>query len=525
MNMHEERVDVLVVGGGAAGLSGALTLGRARRRVLVVDAGEPRNAPAAHMHAYLGHDGLPPAELLSRGRAEVEAYGVRVVDGRVTAARREGGDFLAEVVTGSGTTTVRARRVLVATGLVDELPPVDGLRERWGRDVVHCPYCHGWEVRDQRIVLLGSVHQALLWRNWTDDLTVVPATPPTAEEATKLSARGIRVVEGRAAALEVDGDLLTGVRLASGEVLAAHVVAVGVPMRPRLDGLTGLGLAAEEGLFPGSSVLATGDRGQTAVPGVRAAGNVTDLSAQVVVAAAEGQAAAAMMNLELVEEDTLAAVRAADHETFASATHGQPPTGRAFWEERYRTAPRVWSGRPNRVLETEAADLAPGTAVDIGAGEGGDSVWLALRGWDVTAVDIAQGALDRVAEFAAEQGVAVRTEQADAGDWDADGRRYDLVTSHFLHPEPGGRDALFRRMAEAVAPGGTLLIVGHHPHDMHLRDGLGALEDWFMTAEQIAALLDPADWEIQVAEARDRVERHGDQEHDVRDAVLRARRR
>lgn len=528
--MHE--VDVLVIGGGAAGLSGALTLGRARRSVLVVDAGEPRNAPAAHMHGFLGHDGLPPAELLARGRAEVEGYGVRLRRGRVRAVRAEGTGFVAEIadLTGAsaastgvteastgasaepaGTTTVRARRVLVATGLVDDLPEVEGLRARWGRDAVHCPYCHGWEVRDRRIVLLGSVHQALLWRNWTAELTLVTATTPEADDLAKLAALGITVVEGVPAAVLVEADAVTGVRLASGRVLAAEVVATGAPMRPRLDGLAGLGLVAEQGPFPGSSFLPTGDRGQTVVPGVRAAGNVTDLSAQVVVAAAEGQAAAAMLNMELIEEDT------------ARAVH-RPPTGRDYWEDRYAGSERVWSGRPNRVLETEAATLTPGTAADIGAGEGGDAVWLATRGWDVTAVDIAQGALDKVAALAAEQGVAVRTERADAGEWD-DGRRYDLVTSHFLHPEPGVRDDLFRRMAAAVAPGGTLLIVGHHPHDRHLRDGLGALEDWFVTAEQVAALLDPDEWRIEVAEARPRTEQHAGREHDVADAVLRARRR
>ncbi|MEV7973175.1 methyltransferase domain-containing protein [Cellulomonas sp. NPDC089187] len=520
--MGENRVDVLVVGGGAAGLSGALTLGRARRRVLVVDAGEPRNAPAAHMHAYLGHDGLPPAELLARGRAEVEAYGVRVVAGRVTRIQREGADFRAEV---AGLGPVWARRVLVATGLVDELPAVDGLRERWGRDVVHCPYCHGWEVRDRRIVLIGTLHQALLWRNWTADLTFVTAEPLTSQDGERLAARGVRVVEGRPVSVRVEQDVLTGLRLVSGEVLDADVVATGAPMRPRLDGLDGLGLVVEEGPLPGSAFLPTGDRGKTAVAGVRAAGNVTDLSAQVIVAAAQGQQAAAMLNMELIEEDTESAVRAAQHERVAQAMHGQLPTGREYWEERYRTPVPMWSGRPNRVLETEAADLTPGTAVDIGAGEGGDSVWLAQRGWQVTAVDIAQGALDRVAALAADRGVQVRTEQADAGQWDAEGRRYDLVTSHFLHPEPGGRDALFRRMAQAVAPGGTLLIVGHHPHDRHLRDGLGALEDWFVTAEQVAALLDPAEWDVEVAEARERVERHGEREHEVTDAVLRARRR
>src|SRR5438132_1229324 len=142
------RYDVVIVGGGLAGLTGALTLARARRSVLVVDSGQPRNAPAAHAHGYLTRDGAPPLELLSLGRREVRGYHGEIVAGTVTRLERlPGGGFRVAL---DGGTHWEARRVLVATGLVDELPDIPGLRERWGRDVVHCPYCHGWEVRDRR---------------------------------------------------------------------------------------------------------------------------------------------------------------------------------------------------------------------------------------------------------------------------------------------------------------------------------------------------------------------------------------
>ncbi|MBX7267078.1 NAD(P)/FAD-dependent oxidoreductase [Micromonospora sp. Llam7] len=164
----DDRYDVVVVGGGAAGLAGAVALARARRTVLVVDAGQPRNAPAAGVHNYLGREGTPPAELVAAGRDEVAGYGGQIVAGRVDAVARDGTGF---VVTVDGGRAVRARRLLVTTGLVDELPEVPGLTERWGRDVLHCPYCHGWEARDRRIGVLATgplaAHQAQLWRQWS----------------------------------------------------------------------------------------------------------------------------------------------------------------------------------------------------------------------------------------------------------------------------------------------------------------------------------------------------------------------
>lgn len=150
-----DRYDV-VVGGGAAGLSGALALARARRRVLVVDAGTPRDAPAAHVHNVLGHDGTPPARLLAAGRREVEGYGGEVVDGHVTALHGPVGDYGVDLADGS---CVRARRLLLATGLTDELPAVPGMTASWGSSVLHCPYCHGWEVRDRAVAVLGLVRR------------------------------------------------------------------------------------------------------------------------------------------------------------------------------------------------------------------------------------------------------------------------------------------------------------------------------------------------------------------------------
>ncbi len=190
--------DVVVVGGGPAGLNGALMLARSRRSVVVVDSGDPRNGPAEGVHGLLGHDGIPPPELIERGRGEVRRYGGHVVVGEVATAAREGDRFVVALADGR---SVRARRLLVVTELVDELPDVPGVRERWGRDVLHCPYCHGWEVRDQAIGVLASgvlsAHQAMLFRQLSDDVVYFSHTmPPSDEQAEELASRDIRVVDG-----------------------------------------------------------------------------------------------------------------------------------------------------------------------------------------------------------------------------------------------------------------------------------------------------------------------------------------
>ena len=305
--------DVVVVGGGAAGLSAALMLARARRSVLVVDAGAPRNAPAAGVHGLLGRDGMPPAELLERGRAEVRSYGGEIVRGEVDGVDRDGDRFAVRLAGGE---IMHARRLLVTTGLVDELPEVPGLRERWGRDVVHCPYCHGWEVRDRAIGVLAtgpmSVHQALLFRQWSADVVLFShrAGAPDQEQAEQLAARGIGVVSGEVAALEVADDRLAGVRLADGTVIAREVVAVAPRMVARSGLLAGLGLRAVEHPSGAGEHVPADPTGRTEVPGVWVAGNVADLSAQVGTAAAAAAFAAAQINADLVVAETAAAVAA-----------------------------------------------------------------------------------------------------------------------------------------------------------------------------------------------------------------------
>ncbi len=189
MDIHESY-DVVVIGGGAAGLSAALVLGRSRRSVLVIDAGEPRNAPATHMHNYLGREGAKPTELLEIGREEVGQYGVEVRRGRATSAARTGAGFAIGLEEGS---SVSSRRLVLATGVVDVLPEVPGLRERFGRDVLHCPYCHGWEVADLPLGIVATgtdcVERALLFRQWSDDVVILlngqPA--PQGEDAGRSS--------------------------------------------------------------------------------------------------------------------------------------------------------------------------------------------------------------------------------------------------------------------------------------------------------------------------------------------------
>jgi thioredoxin reductase len=304
--MDFERNDVAIIGGGAAGLSAALVLGRARRRVVVVDAGTPRNAPAAHMQGFLSRDGMPPAELLSAARAEVRHYGVEVVDDRVVDAAA---GFTLRL---AGGRTVEARQVLLTTGATDELPAVVGARERWGRDLLHCPYCHGWEVRDQPVGVLatsaGSVDHAHLLRQWTDDVILFTHTNDITDRArATLDARGIAIVDGRVERLVVSDDRLRAVQLADGRA----VPRVALFIRPAVRGhRAGPAEALGCELATGGLVRVDGD-GRTSAAGVWAAGNAANPRAQVITAAGEGSAVAIAINTELVADDVDRAVRRA----------------------------------------------------------------------------------------------------------------------------------------------------------------------------------------------------------------------
>jgi thioredoxin reductase len=299
--------EVVVVGGGAAGLNAALVLARARRAVAVVDAGRPRNAPAAHMHGFLSRDGMPPHDLVAAGRAEVAGYGGSLID-----------DTVAEVAPGfqvrlAGGSALQARRVLVATGLRDELPDVPGVRERWGRDLLHCPYCHGYEVRDQPLGVLGgspeAVQHALLVRQWSPDVVVFAHTDAVGPAQRELlTARGIGVVEGTVARLVVGNDQLQGIELAEGSVVPRAAVFVRPRFVPNADLLTRLGCTVDE-----HGWVVHDPVGRTSVAGVWVAGNAADPRAQVITAAGQGSAAAIALNADLVGEDVQHALT--DHRT------------------------------------------------------------------------------------------------------------------------------------------------------------------------------------------------------------------
>ncbi|MCT7293863.1 NAD(P)/FAD-dependent oxidoreductase [Rhodococcus sp. PAE-6] len=305
----------MVIGGGAAGLSAASVLARARRKVTVLDVGEPRNAPAQHVHGFLSRDGMAPAQMLAIGRGELVGYGGQVVQARAAAIEQlEGRGF---VVRCDGSPDLTARGVVVATGLRDELPAIPGLRQQWGVDVLHCPYCHGYEVRDMPLAVLGgdnrpfTLHQASLVRQWSSDVVFFPnRIVLTSEERTRLTSRGIRIVEGAVAGLVVKDNRLSGVELADGQIVPRSVVFVGPRFVPRDELLTGLGCEAGE-----DGWMRTDPTGHTSVPGVWAVGNVVDSPAQLINAAGAGTKAAIALNHFLLEQDVQQAVTAipSDH--------------------------------------------------------------------------------------------------------------------------------------------------------------------------------------------------------------------
>ena len=475
-----EWYDAVVIGGGTAGLSGALALARSRRSVLVVDSGQPRNALAAHLHNYLSRDGATPAELLAAGRAEMTGYGGQILSGEVASVERldNRGNHIGFLISLTNGGNVHARRLLVTTGLVDELPDVPGVAERWGRDVLHCPYCHGWEVRDQAIGILGTgpmaAHSALLFRQLSTDVILFQHTAPalSQEQAEQLAARGITVVEGEVSALEVHDDRLVGVRLRSGEFIPRQAVVVAPRFTARAEVLSNLGLATTEMEMAGSviaSYVPADANGATTVAGVWVAGNIADPNAQLITSAAAGLKAGAMINADLITEETAHDVAVFRTRERARASNGelqnQSGSNQAeqFWEGHYREHEQVWSGKANPVLVDVVESLPPGNALDLGCGEGGDAIWLAQHGWQVTAVDISATALNRAATYAATVGVKARIDfqQHDLTRTFPTGA-FDLVSAQYLQsPVEFPREQVLQAAARAVTPGGLLLIVEH----------------------------------------------------------------
>ena len=297
--------EVIVIGGGAAGLSAAVALARSRRSVLVIDAGEPRNAPAEGVHNFLSRDGIAPRDLVATGRTEVRHYGGEIRDGRATKAERLEEGFAVTLDDGS---RVTARRLVVTTGVVDELPEIDGLRDHWGRGVLHCPYCHGWEVRDQPIAVIAtsanSVHQALLFSQLTEEITLVAHSfVPDAEARSLLAGAGVTVVEAQVERVEAEDGVIHGLRLGDGSLLPASAVVVAPRSVPAGSLLPSLGIETVAHPSGAGDHVEVDPLGQSAVPGVYLAGNVTDLGAQVMGAAAAGTRAGAAVNIDLVMTD------------------------------------------------------------------------------------------------------------------------------------------------------------------------------------------------------------------------------
>lgn len=299
--------DVAIVGGGPAGLSAALTLGRACKRAVLFDAGPPRNAAAHEIHNFVTRDGTPPAEFRRIARAQLAPYeGVEVRDARVEAIEPAGALFRVRTTAGATESTIEARRVLLCTGMIDELPAIPGYRELWGRSIFQCPYCHGWEVRGRAFGYIAPAAEWLAWApfllGWSDDLVVFTsgqfAVP--AQVAGDLARAGIRIEERPVLGLRAQDDQLAAVELAGGAEIAREVLFVRPPQRQTML-VASLGLALDAHGF-----VQIDEQLQTSVPGIHAAGDLTTMFQGALIAAAAGTRAAGVLNHALTMERAMA---------------------------------------------------------------------------------------------------------------------------------------------------------------------------------------------------------------------------
>ncbi|HRE00414.1 MAG TPA: methyltransferase domain-containing protein, partial [Ilumatobacteraceae bacterium] len=417
---------------------------------------------------------------------------------------------------------VVARRVLAATGLIDILPDVEGVGEHWGGDVIHCPFCHGYEVRDKRIIQIVThpmgLHPAGLFRQLTAQLTLVlhAGVSPDDPGLAPLRAAGVTVTDTPVRRLVTGGDgHVCAVELTNGDQVDADAVVVGAPFRVRAEPFASLGLTPVPHPTGLGDFIETDATGETSVPGLYAAGNLTDPSQQVLQAAANGSRVGGMISFSLVAEDMANAAR--------------PSGNQADWEHRYGGG-QIWSGNPNGTLVKEVEAAVPGRALDVGAGEGGDAVWLAEHGWDVTASDISQRALARIAAIATERGLQIGYHHADANGLHAyPAASFDLVSAHYAAIPRTPDDRGITNLLAAVAIGGTLLVVGHdlepmrHPIDISTHSQRFD-PDAYVRVDHIAeAIASSSEWEIEINEKRPRPPGAASTHH-VDDIVLRARR-
>jgi thioredoxin reductase len=298
--------DCIVVGAGAAGLSGALVLGRARRRTLVIDAGEQSNRFAHGIGGLLGQDTRPPAEFYAAGRAELAGYPtVALHAGEVLRGERHDGGFVLELADGSHEV---ARRVLLATGMDYRYPALPGIEPRWGRSVFHCPFCHGWEVRDEALGVLdrgeSGLHRALLLRMWSEDVTLFAGGSPDLDDAVRaqLAAAGVSVEERDVAGLAGPGETLTAVVFADGSERACRGLLVPVTLHQRSALAQDLGAAVAAAGPVVADALEVDAKHCTTVPGLFAAGDASVQMPSVATAVAAGSTAAAMIVQSLMAQ-------------------------------------------------------------------------------------------------------------------------------------------------------------------------------------------------------------------------------
>lgn len=293
--------DVIIVGGGPAGLSAALVLGRCRRKVLVCDAGHPRNAASHALHGYLSRDGLPPAELLRLGRAELAQYGVECRDTVVESACRDGDGFAVTLRAG---TRLTSKMLLVATGVCDCVPQIDGIAELYGRSVFHCPYCDAWEVRDQPLAAYGRGRQgaglALSLKTWSEDVVLCTDGPPrlSAADAAALERNDIPVRSAKIARLDGADGILERIVFAKGDPLPRRALFFSTGQVQHSELPVQLGC-----MFNRKGTVQTNSAEGTHIPGLYVAGDASRDMQFVIVAAAEGARAAVAMNKKLQERD------------------------------------------------------------------------------------------------------------------------------------------------------------------------------------------------------------------------------